>query len=52
MSLHISYPRTKIVPTILFTHKRKLPYIIRPNYGSETKRDEFLDILRKQCLGK
>lgn len=51
MSLHISYPRTKLVPTILFTHKKKQPCIIRPNFTNE-ERQEFLDTLQKISLGK
>ena len=31
-SLHISYPRAKKVPTILFTHIKREPMVIRPNF--------------------
>ena len=30
-SLHISYPRAKLVPTYLFTHSARQPLVIRPN---------------------
>ena len=29
-SLHISYPRAKRVPTVLFTHIKREPLVIRP----------------------
>jgi hypothetical protein len=51
LSLHISYPKTKLVPTLLFTHKKKQPLIIRPKL-SEDERTQFLDTLRKQSLDK
>jgi hypothetical protein len=41
-SLHISYPRAKLVPTILFTHKKKNPLIIRPKFESEDERLNFI----------
>ncbi|CDW74132.1 leucine rich repeat family protein [Stylonychia lemnae] len=52
LSLHISYPRTKVVPTILFTHKKKQPLIIRPNYKSDQQREQFLQTIQKMSMGK
>jgi len=44
MSLHISYPRARQVPTLLFTHKKKNPLIIRPKF-TEKERAEFVETL-------
>ncbi len=43
-SLHISYPSAKVVPTILFTHKKKTPMIIRPRLN-DLERNQFLNNL-------
>ncbi len=29
MSFHVSYPRAKLAPTYLFTHKKREPVVIR-----------------------
>ncbi len=33
--LHIAFPYAKKVPTILFAHKSKQPFIIRPKFINE-----------------
>lgn len=52
LSLHISYPRAKMVPTILFTNKKRQPLIIRPRFDSDEQRKTFLDTLKDSSLGK
>ena len=51
MSLHISYPRAKQVPTFLFTHKKKNPLIIRPKF-TQTERLEFVKTLLSETKEK
>lgn len=50
-SLHISYPRTKLVETYLFTHKKRNPLVIRPNLNLK-ERERFVDELKESSLGK
>lgn len=50
-SLHISYPRAKLVPTYLFTHVKREPLLIRPNLNKE-KIEKFLFDIKHATVGK
>ena len=50
-SLHISYPRAKLVPTLLFTAKQREPLVVRPSNDSD-KVAHFLENLKLQSIGK
>lgn len=51
-SLHISYPRAKKVPTILFAHVKREPLVIRPQFKLQKQRDAFLSNLQYEALGR
>ena len=34
-SLHISYPRSKKVPTSIFTHLKREPLVLRPKFADK-----------------
>lgn len=51
-SLHISYPRAKLVPTYLFTHSRREGLLIRPKWVDDKQRDQFLFSLKHATVGK
>ena len=44
-TLHISYPRAKLVPTLLFTHRQRSPLVLRAHLSQEEK-DIFVDNLK------
>ena len=41
--LHISYPRAKLVPTILFVQQKKRPLILRCRGMTSEQRDLFIE---------
>ena len=49
--LHISYPRAKLVPSYLFTHRIRDPLVIRPNL-SEKDIETFLFNIKHNTVGK
>ena len=51
-SLHISYPRAKKVPTILFTHVKREPLVLRANFPEKKHIDAFLSNLQYESLGR
>ena len=51
-SLHISYPRAKLVPTYLFTHSIREGLLIRPKWVNTEQRDQFLFSLKHATVGK
>ena len=50
--LHISYPKAKTVPTILFTHIKREPVVLRPKFESDSHRADFLKLVTQDSLGK
>jgi hypothetical protein len=51
-SLHISYPRAKKVPTTLFTHLKREPMVIRPQFKAQRQREDFISNLQYEALGR
>ena len=51
-SLHISYPRAKLVPTYLFTHSIREGLLIRPKWVNTEQCDQFLFSLKHATVGK
>ena len=51
-SLHISYPRAKKVPTTLFTHLKREPMVIRPQFKTQSQREDFISNLQYEALGR
>ena len=45
-SLHISYPKARLVETHTFTLAKRDPLVIRPRWRDTKQRDEFLHNLR------
>ena len=50
--LHISYPRAKLVPTILFVQQKKRPLILRCRGMTSEQRDLFIEKLKHNIVGK
>ena len=50
--LHISYPRAKKVQTCKFTHILRQPLVLRPKFETPKERDNFLNGLQSEALGK
>lgn len=50
--LHISYPRAKLVPTILFVQQKKRPLILRCRGMTPDQRDMFIQQLKHKIVGK